>query len=201
MRGGALVGVQLLCERVAVEAAALDLAAGAVREGVDGEDEPRVWYAYNDRLMDVGVAVEDLFDLARVDGVAAADDDVLLAVDEEEVALVVDVPDVAGFEPALVRYGLAGRVFVSEIAAHDPRAADEDLADRSAVDASIGAVDRLADRAELDGTAETVSGHDAACLGQPVALEYGAAEALGEQALRLGRERAGADVGNPHLRH
>src|SRR3954463_13959614 len=53
------------------------------------------------RLADVRVLVDDLLDLARVDVEAAADDDVLLAVDDVVVAIVVDARDVAGAKPAV----------------------------------------------------------------------------------------------------
>jgi hypothetical protein len=56
------------------------------------------------------VLVEDLLDLARVDVVAAADDHLLLAVDDEEVAVVVDLAHVAGAEPAVVVEDLLGGV-------------------------------------------------------------------------------------------
>jgi hypothetical protein len=48
------------------------------------------------------VLVQHLLDLARVDVVAAADDEVLLAVDDEQVAVVVGVAEVAGVEPAVL---------------------------------------------------------------------------------------------------
>jgi hypothetical protein len=74
------------------------------------------------------VAEQDLLDLARVDVVAAADDQVLLAVDDEQVAVVVAVGEVAGVEPAALERlrGLLGLVVV---ALHDVVAADDDLAD------------------------------------------------------------------------
>ena len=54
-----------------------------------------------------GVVVERLLDLPRVDVVAAADDHVLHAVDDEEVAVLVAVAEVAGVEPA-APHGLGG---------------------------------------------------------------------------------------------
>src|SRR3954447_10046380 len=54
------------------------------------------------RLAHRGVLVEDLLDLARIDVVATADDHVLLAVDDEEVAVLVDLCHVAGVEPAVL---------------------------------------------------------------------------------------------------
>jgi hypothetical protein len=47
----------------------------------------------------VGVLVEDVLDLARVDVESAADDELLLAVDDEEVTVLVDPGYVAGAEP------------------------------------------------------------------------------------------------------
>src|SRR6266568_3085819 len=46
------------------------------------------------------VGIDDLFDLARVYVEPAAEDHLLLAIDDEELALLVDVPDVSGVEPA-----------------------------------------------------------------------------------------------------
>ena len=60
-------------------------------------------------LVDGRVLVEDLLDLARVDVVAAPDDQVFLAVDDEVVAVGVDPRQVAGAEPA-VADRLGGRV-------------------------------------------------------------------------------------------
>src|SRR5204863_8149507 len=54
-----------------------------------------------------GMLVEDLLDLARVDVVAAADHKLLLSVDDEVVAVLVDGSDVAGVEPA-VAHDLVG---------------------------------------------------------------------------------------------
>src|SRR4051794_16290777 len=66
-----------------------DRRAGLLAELVVGE-------AGECRLDDVGVLVDHLLDLARVDVEPAADDHLLLAVGDEEVALVVDAREVAG---------------------------------------------------------------------------------------------------------
>ena len=63
--------------------------------------EPGVGHADHRRLEHVRVLVQRLLHLARVHVVAAADDHLLLAVDEKQVAVVVDVADVAGGEPAV----------------------------------------------------------------------------------------------------
>ena len=67
-----------------------------------------VRHADDGRLLDRRVLVEHLLDLARVDVVAAADDQVLLAVDDEEVAVLVHLGHVAGAEPAVVGDRLLG---------------------------------------------------------------------------------------------
>ena len=53
-----------------------------------------------------GVAVEDVLDLLRIDVLAAPDDHVLDPVDQDQVAVVVEVSDVAGVQPS----ALAGPV-------------------------------------------------------------------------------------------
>jgi hypothetical protein len=58
------------------------------------------------------VLVEDLLDLARVHVVAAADDHVLLAVDDEEVAVLVDARHVAEWnQPSLIASAVASSRF------------------------------------------------------------------------------------------
>src|SRR5664280_2124936 len=69
-------------------------------KGHDLFAEPLVRAADDGGLGDGGVGVEDLLDLARVDVVAAADDQILLPVDDEQEVLVVLIAQVAGVEPA-----------------------------------------------------------------------------------------------------
>src|SRR5438270_631430 len=103
----------------------------ACLDGHDGRDlfaQPFVGDADDGRLLNRRVRVEDLFDLPRVDVEAAADDQLLLAVDDEEEAFLVLVAHVAGMEPAaLERLGRGLRLLV--VALHDVVAADHDLAD------------------------------------------------------------------------
>ena len=54
-------------------------------------------------VRDVGVLEERGLDLDGVDVLAAADDDVLRAVDDVDVALVVDARDVPGVQPPFVK--------------------------------------------------------------------------------------------------
>src|SRR4051812_30956827 len=95
----------------------------AVAHADDGTDllaETIVRDADDRGLGDVGVLVERGFDLGRVDVLATADDDVLDAVDDEQVAVLVDAADVARVEPA-VGERLGRRLVETEVAAHDGR--------------------------------------------------------------------------------
>src|SRR5579875_2864906 len=132
---------------------------GALTEGDCGADllAPLVMRDAEHRgLADGRVLVEHLLDLARVDVVAAADDELLLAVDDEEVAVLVDPAHVAGVQPA-VDDGLRRGLRPLPVAAHHVVALDHDLADLA--DGHLGTVvvddlhlyagDRGADRAGL----------------------------------------------------
>ena len=86
--------------RIAVE-------VGRRRAGLHADErarvlaEPRVGRGDDRDLGDAGHAQQQLLDLARADVLAAADDDVLLAVGDREVAVGVEHADVAGREPAV----------------------------------------------------------------------------------------------------
>src|ERR1044072_4366650 len=77
-----------------------------------------VGHSEDRRFADLRVLVENLLDLTRVDVVAAADDQVLLAVDDVEVAVLVDAGHVAGVEPAAA-HRLLGRAGGRPVALHD----------------------------------------------------------------------------------
>ena len=72
--------------------------------------------------------IERLFDLAAGDILAAGLDHVLLAVDDGDIALLVDGGEIAGMEPAALEGGRRAFVVV-EIAEHQMRRAMHDLAD------------------------------------------------------------------------
>jgi hypothetical protein len=106
--------------------------------------------------------VEHLLDLPRVDVVAAANDQVLLPVDDVEVAVLVDPGQVTGVEPAPIRlpcplHGLGGGLGALPVAFHHVRPADDDLADLTLRDLVVFAIhdahphvpDGRADRAGL----------------------------------------------------
>ena len=137
-------------------------------------------------LADGLVLVEDLLDLARVHVVAAADDQLLLAVDDEEVAVLVDLGHVAGLEPAVLVDGLLRLLLALPVALHHVVALDGDLADLALVDLvavvvdhlHLDALDRGADRAGLALLVGVVERRHRRGLAQAVALEHVAAEGL-----------------------
>ena len=68
------------------------------------------------------------FDLRGIDVVPAAQDDVLLAAGDAQIALVIHPANVAGHEPAGGVEGGFGDVLIVEITEHEARAAPADLA-------------------------------------------------------------------------
>src|SRR5699024_2643839 len=75
--------------------------------------------AYDADLIDLGDLIDDLFDLARVDVVSAMDDEVLDAVDDEEIPVLVQSTEVARAEPALGIEDLGGGFGFLPVAGHD----------------------------------------------------------------------------------
>ena len=78
-------------------------------------------------LADLRMGQQHLFDLARVDVGAAADDQVLGAVEQRQVAVVVQPANVAGGQPAATD-GAGRGLGVAPVASHDQFAAHTDLA-------------------------------------------------------------------------
>ena len=76
---------------------------------------------------DGGVGLDGVLDLLGGDVLAAAADDILLAVDEIEKAVVVEASHIAGVEPAVLE-SLAGLVFEAPVAGGDSGIAEEDFA-------------------------------------------------------------------------
>src|SRR5579872_7486103 len=171
---------------------------GARLEGHRGGDllaERLVRHADHGGLGDRGMLVEHLLDLARVDVVAAADDQVLLAVHDVEVAVLVDPGQVAGVEPA-VADRLGGGLGPLPVALHDVRPADDDLAHLALGLLAVLVVhdphpdvpDGGADRAGLLLAAGVVERGDRRGLGQAVALQHRDPERLLEPAQHLHRQ-------------
>src|ERR1019366_204592 len=116
----------------------------------------------------------------------------LLAIDDEEVAVLVDPTHVPRVEPPVP--DRVGRVLVAvPIALHHVVAADDDLADLALVDVlavvvddlHLDALDRSADRAGLALAVGVVEGGHRRTLREAVALEHLAAEGLFEAAHEL----------------
>jgi hypothetical protein len=121
---------------------------------------------------------DDVLDLVRVHVEAAHQDHVLLAVDDLEVAALVDHADVAGAEEAVGGHHLGGLVGALPVAGHHLRAADGDLARRAqghlvavvVEQAMLGAGHGQADVAAVGRAVHRVAGGRRAGLGQAVAL-------------------------------
>ena len=96
--------------------------------GDDLLSERLVGDAERDRLEDRRVRQEHVLELPRVDAVAAPEDHVLLAIDEEEVAVLVQVAHVPGREPTSPdgRPRLGG---FSPVALHEAGSTQDDLPD------------------------------------------------------------------------
>ena len=118
------------------------------------------------RRLDHGrVRVEHVLDVLGIDVLPAGDDHVLLAVDDEQVAVLVTVADVAGVKPAVAdrRRGRLGRAPV--LADHRGRA-DQDLAQLPG--SQVGAV--FADHAHL-GVDRLAAGRCEPALARRLAVE------------------------------
>ena len=72
--------------------------------------------------------VQNLFDFARVDIGAAADDQLLFAIDNLQISLGIENPDVAGCEPTVRAEAARIGVGIVVIAYRDRRTAGQDLA-------------------------------------------------------------------------
>ncbi len=135
--------------------------------------------AHDGHLADGGVAQEDVLDLGGVGVEPAADEHVLDAVGDGEVAARIEHADVAGVEPALVVEGGRGGVGVAVVALHQVVPPGDDLArfalgdlvvvrvDEADLDAGDGPASRLRD--DLGGVGVAAHRGDARGLGEAVA--------------------------------
>src|SRR5690606_3730678 len=95
----------------------------------DERDDVGAAVAEGERLADERVLLEVVLDHRRRDVLAArGDDELLLAVDDGEEAVLVEAPDVAGVDPAVLVDQLGGRLGAAQVAGGAGGAADEDLA-------------------------------------------------------------------------
>ena len=167
--GGGGVGRDDLGVRAATQSVARGPLVEPVRvEGDDRADEVAL-VAVHDELAGVGAdGLEQPLDHLRGDVLAARRlEQVLLAVRDTHIALVVDLPDVAGVQPAVVERLGGGRLLVV-VAGHHAGALDQQLA--VVGDPELGAVERRPDRAELV-VVRAVDAGSCGGLGEPVALE------------------------------
>ena len=148
-------------------------------------------------VADRGMADQHRLDLGRIDVHAAADDEVRAAVGEEEVAVVVDVADVAEREvvAAVGAVGLLGRLVVLEAAGR--RRLQVDGADRARRDLGavvvedadvVGRVD-LADGARLRQPLRRAAPSVPDAFGRRVVLPHDRPEPLDEPLLHVDRAR------------
>ena len=142
------------------------------------------------------MGVERFLDLAGIDVVPAANDQLLLPVDEEEVSVLVEIAEVAGREPAVRVDRLGCRCGVVPVPGDHRRSAEPHLADSvlACVDAQLRRAEWLADRPWSPGLADEKRRRDAGELGQAVTLADVRAEHPLEVALDGRRNGGAADV-------
>ena len=134
-------------------------------------------------------------EVGRADVLAAGgDDQLLLAVDDPEVAVVVELADVAGVQPAVVVERLGGLLRLVEVAEEDVAAPADHLAVLG--ERHLDAGHRRADRARLHLVGRP--GHRAGALGHAVDLRQRHADRP-EPGEQLGRDRRGAGDGEVEL--
>jgi hypothetical protein len=148
--------------------------AGARSVGVEHEQRHVVGatVANADRLSDERVGRRELLLAVGRRHVLAGgvDDELLLAIDDPDVAGVVNLGDVAAVQPPVIVKHLRGAHRVGTIAVHDDRAVDEQLA--VVGQAQLNAGNRPPDAAHLR-RARGTDGDDARALRHPVDLGHG----------------------------
>src|SRR6266481_834892 len=125
--------------------------SGSDRSGIrdDQRDDEFAFVAQDHGVQDVGAGLESVFDGLRRDEFAGRRlDQVLLAVGDEEIVVLVQVADVAGAEPAVLAEDFARSFKIFVVALHHTRAFDQDFSILSDSDLHVG--NRFA------GTAHTV---------------------------------------------
>ena len=178
---------------VGAEAVAGGPAGGELVVEHDQGDHIRPVVAVDQGLADERVLLEEALDVGRGQVLAAGGDDQLfLAVDDLEVAVAVQLADVAGVQPALGVDQLGRRLRLPEVPGGVDRAPDQDLAVVGQADLDPG--QGRADGADLDLARPVAGGHPGG-LGHAVHLDQGQAEG-GEELGHVhgqGRGRAGGE--------
>jgi hypothetical protein len=106
-------------------------------EGLDRFAPLRIGHADHGRLGHRRMRAQRLLHFPRIDVLAAGDDHVLLAIGDEDEAMVIEDAKIAGVKPTLAQHA-GGRRAVVPVPGHRPRPADDDLADLAFGD--VGAV-------------------------------------------------------------
>ena len=185
---------------------AFSSSASAAAPGLQDDDrcnflsELVVWHPDDRRVENIRVGVQRLLDLARVHVVAAADHELLLPVDEEEVSVSVEAAEIPGRQPA-VRGDRGGRRprFVP-VSGDDRRSAELNLPHARLVgvgDPQLGLAERRADRPGTSRVPDRVRRRNTGHLGEAVAFDEPAAERSLEVVGDLVRYGCAADVRDP----
>ena len=163
-----------------------DFAPALVGDGDDGG------------FKDGGVGEEGVFDFERRDVFTAGNDDVLLAVDEGDVAGGVDGGHVTGMEPAVAE-GFGGGLGLVPIAEHDAVAASYDFTDGDAILGEVVVVG--VNDGEL-GARHSVAGEGLGDVaGVAGEVELGLIDGAGEGGTGFGEAVAGVAVAGEGLFH
>ncbi len=156
----------------------------------------RALVAAHHGLGDLRLQGQHALQLLRGDVVAlVVDDDVLLAVGDDDPATLVDVADVAGAQP-VVRQRCLCRFRVFPVTLHDQLAAHEDFPVLGDLD--LDPHQRRADGVQGDSRAGVVAGGDRRGLRLAIALQHDEAHGLEEAAdFRVERRAAGNERLHP----
>src|SRR5216683_7039163 len=175
-------------KRVGVAPVRFGKAGKELAVGHDDGDEIGAAVAENHRLGDLRLERQVSLDARRRDHVAARVlDEIALAVGDLEVALAVELADIAGMQPAILQRA-RGRLRVVPIAPHDELTAHQYLAVLG--DAHLDPGERRANRIDPH-LAGRIAANDRRRLGLDVALHQIEAEG-DEEAADLGIERRAA---------
>src|SRR5215813_14881723 len=136
----------------------------------DAFAEPSIANRKCRRLLDRSVPLRQRFDACRMDIAATADDHVLLAAGDTEIARLVDPAKIAGHKPALRVERRLSRLLVVEIAEHQAGAAAADLTDFAGCGLGI--------RIVLAPDADLVAG-----TGAPTGIDYALGRIVGQRVL------------------
>src|SRR3990172_3808292 len=180
------------------EVAPLGPVADRVEVDVDERAHHVALVPERDRLADVGKELELVLEVLRREQRAVLQlADVLRAVDDLQVAVRVQIPGVAGVEPAVVRLHLGSRFGVLVVRLEEPRRADQDLAGVGHLD--LDALHRRADGVDLH-LAIRLHAHEHRGLGGPVELLQVDPDRAVEHE-EIGSDRLAGGVGELHPAH